>query len=101
MVRHHLARMPHDHAPAQHPHLDTNSYSVPWRLIGESVQVVVLGGRVVVRHAGEVVADHALCQGRRQRIVERASGRRGRRCGAGATGAGGHRSTARPVAAAG
>lgn len=52
--------------------LDTNSYSVPWRLIGESVQVVVLGGRVIVRHAGEVVADHALCQGRRQRIVERA-----------------------------
>ena len=52
--------------------LDTNSYSVPWRLIGESVRVVVLGGRVIVRHAGEVVADHALCRGRRQRIVERA-----------------------------
>lgn len=52
--------------------LDTNSYSVPWRLIGESVQVVVLGGRVIVRHAGEVVADHPLCPGRRQRIVERA-----------------------------
>jgi transposase len=52
--------------------LDTNSYSVPWRLIGESVQVVVLGGRVIVRHAGEVVADHALCRGRRQRIIERA-----------------------------
>jgi len=52
--------------------LDTNSYSVPWRLIGESVQVVVLGGRVIVRHAGEVVADHALCRGRCQRIVERA-----------------------------
>jgi hypothetical protein len=52
--------------------LDTNSYSVPWRLIGESVQVVVLGGRVIVRHAGEVVADHPLCQGRRQRIVDRA-----------------------------
>jgi transposase len=52
--------------------LDTNSYSVPWRLIGESVQVVVLGGRVVVRHAGQVVADHALCLGRRQRIVDRA-----------------------------
>lgn len=45
---------------------------MPWRLIGESVQVVVLGGRVIVRHAGEVVADHALCRGRRQRIVERA-----------------------------
>jgi Mu transposase, C-terminal domain len=46
--------------------LDTNSYSVPWRLIGESVQVVV------VRHAGQVVADHALCAGRCQRIVDRA-----------------------------
>jgi transposase len=51
--------------------LDTNSYSVPWRLIGESVQVVVLAGRVIVRHAGHVVADHALCLGRRQRIVDR------------------------------
>lgn len=50
--------------------LDTNSYSVPWRLIGESVQVVVLGGRVIVRHAGKVVADHVLCGGQRQRIVE-------------------------------
>ncbi len=52
--------------------LDTNSYSVPWRLIGESVQVVVQGGRVIVRHAGAVVADHPLCAGRRQRIVDRA-----------------------------
>lgn len=52
--------------------LDTNSYSVPWRLIGESVEVVVQGGRVIVRHAGAVVADHPLCEGRRQRIVERA-----------------------------
>jgi transposase len=51
--------------------LDTNSYSVPWRLIGETVQVVVCAGRVVVRHAGAVVADHALCQGRRERIVDR------------------------------
>jgi transposase len=52
--------------------LDTNSYSVPWRLIGESVQVVALGGRVIVRHAGQVVADHPVCEGRRQRIVDRA-----------------------------
>ncbi len=51
--------------------LDTNSYSVPWRLVGETVQVVVLAGRVVVRHAGEVVADHPVCDGRRQRIVDR------------------------------
>lgn len=52
--------------------LDPNSYSVPWRLIGETVEVVVMAGRVIVRHAGQVVADHAQCQGRRQRIVDRA-----------------------------
>ncbi len=52
--------------------LDTNSYSVPWRLVGETVQVVVLGGRVIVRHAGNVVADHPQCDGRRQRIMDRA-----------------------------
>jgi hypothetical protein len=52
--------------------LDTNSYSVPWRLVGETVQVVVFAGRVIVRHAGEVVADHPLCDGRRQRITDRA-----------------------------
>jgi transposase len=52
--------------------LDTNSYSVPWRLVGETVQVVVLAGRVIVRHAGEVVADHPICKGRRQRVVDRA-----------------------------
>jgi transposase len=51
--------------------LDTNSYSVPWRLIGETVQVVVCARRVVIRHAGAVVADHPLCEGRRQRVVDR------------------------------
>ena len=52
--------------------VDTNSYSVPWRLIGETVQVTICAGRVVIRHAGAVVADHAACPGRRQRITERA-----------------------------
>ena len=52
--------------------LDTNSYSVPWRLVGETVVVLVLAGRVIVRHAGEVVADHPLCEGRRQWITDRA-----------------------------
>ena len=51
--------------------LDTNSYSVPWRLVGETVQVVVVAGRVIVRHAGGVVADHPLCEGRRQWITDR------------------------------
>ena len=52
--------------------LDTNSYSVPWRLVGETVVVLVVAGRVIVRHAGEVVADHPLCAGRRQWITDRA-----------------------------
>lgn len=52
--------------------VDTNSYSVPWRLIGETVLVTICAGRVVIRHAGEVVADHAVCSGRRERIVDRA-----------------------------
>jgi transposase len=50
--------------------LDGNSYSVPWRLIGETVEVVVGDGRVRIRHAGREVALHAETSGRRQRIVD-------------------------------
>ena len=50
--------------------VDGNSYSVPWRLIGESVQVVVSGGQVRISHAGREVAVHAQTTGRRQRIVD-------------------------------
>jgi hypothetical protein len=32
----------------------------------------VLAGRVIVRHAGEIVADHPLCEERRQWITDRA-----------------------------
>ena len=52
--------------------VDTNAYSVPWRLIGERVRVVASGGRVRVHHGGEVVADHGAHDGRHGRIVERA-----------------------------
>lgn len=52
--------------------LDTNAYSVPWRLIGESVQVVAAGGRVSIRHHGQEVAVHPESAGRRQRLVEAA-----------------------------
>ena len=38
--------------------VDTNSYSVPWRLIGETVAVTVAGGRISVRHRGGEVASH-------------------------------------------
>jgi len=50
--------------------VDGNSYSVPWRLIGESVQVVVAEGRVRVHHAGMEVAVHVETTGRRQRITD-------------------------------
>jgi len=50
--------------------LDTNAYSVPWRLIGETVQIVVAGGRVSVRHRGREVAIHGETTGRRQRVAQ-------------------------------
>jgi len=50
--------------------VDGNSYSVPWRLIGENVQVTVCGGQVRVSHAGQEVAVHAETAGRRQRVVD-------------------------------
>jgi hypothetical protein len=50
-----------------------NSYSVPWRLIGESVQVVVADGRIRVCQAGQEVAVHAETTGRRQRVTRRTS----------------------------
>ena len=52
--------------------LDTNAYSVPWRLIGERVRVVVIGGRVRVHHGRDVVAEHDVHEGRHGRIVDRA-----------------------------
>jgi len=52
--------------------VDTNSYSVPWRLIGERVAVTVAAGEVRIRHGSREVAVHAQAQGRRQRIIDRA-----------------------------
>jgi transposase len=49
--------------------VDTNSYSVPWRLIGETVAVTVAGGRVSIRHCGGEVASHGEIGGRRQRAM--------------------------------
>jgi len=50
--------------------IDTNAYSVPWRLIGERVQVTVAGGWVRVFHAGDEVAAHPEAAGRHHRLVE-------------------------------
>jgi hypothetical protein len=52
--------------------VDTNSYSVPWRLIGERVAVTIAAGAVRIRYGRQNVAVHAQAQGRRQRIVDRA-----------------------------
>jgi transposase len=50
--------------------IDTNSYSVPWRLLGERVRVAVTGGVVRVAHGGDEVAVHALRLGRKERAVD-------------------------------
>ena len=52
--------------------VDTNAYSVPWRLIGERVRVVVSGGRVRVHHGPDVVAEHVEHTGRHARVTDRA-----------------------------
>ena len=51
--------------------VDTNHYSVPWRLIGAEVSVVVSGDKVRIHHAGVEVACHDQRLGRRERAVER------------------------------
>lgn len=45
--------------------VDTNRYSVPWRLIGEQTQVLVDHGQVKIFHAGTLVAEHGEISGRR------------------------------------
>jgi transposase len=52
--------------------IDTNSYSVPWRLIGERVAVTLAAGEVRIRHGAREVAIHRQAEGRRQRVVNRA-----------------------------
>lgn len=52
--------------------VDTNSYSVPWRLIGERVAVTVAAGEVRIRHGTREVAVHKQAVGRRMRVVDRA-----------------------------
>jgi hypothetical protein len=51
--------------------LDTNRYSVPWKLIGESVTVVVAERQVHVLYAGQEVACHAQSPLRRTTVIER------------------------------
>ena len=50
--------------------IDSNAYSVPWRLIGERVRVTVSDVAVRVHHGRGEVAMHAVIGGRRQRVVD-------------------------------
>jgi hypothetical protein len=63
-----LARRVHTDACIE---LDTNRYSVPWKLIGESVTVVVAERQVRVLYAGQEVACHAQSPLRRTTVIER------------------------------
>ena len=88
-----LARFTRDEAPALQPLADRpsfqpmrewtrrvqadctielarNWYSVPWRLLGETVRVVQQGAPLTIHHAGAVVATHALAHGTRVRRVD-------------------------------
>jgi transposase len=49
--------------------IDANRYSVPWRLIGKTVQVVRVGGHWQIRYQGELVAEHPVLAGRHQLSV--------------------------------
>ena len=46
--------------------IDANRYSVPWRLIGKTVQVVRVGGAWHISHQGKLVAEHPVLTGRHQ-----------------------------------
>ena len=50
--------------------VDGNAYSVPWRLIGESVRVTLAGEQLRVSHAGQEVAVHQRCAGRFERRID-------------------------------
>jgi transposase len=50
--------------------IDSNAYSVPWRLIGDSVLVTVTDTTVRIHHAGREVAVHAALSGTRQRAID-------------------------------
>jgi hypothetical protein len=50
--------------------VDGYAYSVPWRLIGETVRVIDAGGQLRISHAGRDVAMHQRCAGRFERRVD-------------------------------
>jgi hypothetical protein len=54
--------------------IDANRYSVPWRLIGKTVDVVRVGDTWQISHQGAVVAEHPVLSGRHDLRVDPAHG---------------------------
>jgi Integrase core domain len=50
--------------------IDANRYSVPWRLIGKTVQVARLGSTWQILHRGSLVAEHQILTGRHQLSIK-------------------------------
>ncbi len=49
--------------------IDSNAYSVPWRLIGEMVRATITDGMVRIHYGIHEVAIHPICTGRRRRVL--------------------------------
>jgi hypothetical protein len=43
-----------------------NRYSVPYRLIGKTVEVILVGELIRIEHAGQLVAEHPRLTGKHQ-----------------------------------
>jgi transposase len=54
--------------------VDANRYSVPWRLIGKTVEVVRVADRWHILHQGSLVTEHPVLPGRHQLCVNPAHG---------------------------
>jgi transposase len=50
--------------------IEANRYSVPFALIGKTVQITREGANWVIRHAGRVVAEHPMLSGRAQLSIK-------------------------------
>jgi Mu transposase-like protein len=50
--------------------IDGNAYSVPWRLIDETVRATITDGVVRIYHGIHEVAVHPICSGRRRRVID-------------------------------
>jgi hypothetical protein len=50
--------------------IDGSAYSVPWRLIGETVRATIVDGMVRIHHGNREVAVHPVCSGRRRRVID-------------------------------